>query len=108
MYQRGFCYHGVDFEIIIWYNVSDEVIGFELHYGKGEYQRALRWDSPSRYSHYGVDDGDDFQGGGKKSPILVSDGIFDFRMVAEQFREHSQEMNPDLAGFVYDKILAYQ
>jgi len=39
--------------------------------------------------------------------ILMADGHFDFMRVGKDFQDKSIEIDPQVAGFVYDKIMGF-
>ena len=43
----------------------------------------------------------------KGIPILMADGQFDFKRVGSEFKGKSAEIDPQVAGFVYDKIMRF-
>ena len=99
------------FDLIVWYDgmQSDRshITGFQLCYNKGGYERALTWKRSGRFSHDAVDDGESGFGGLDQTPILVADGQFSSRSVADRFREASANIDGDLSDFVLEKLEAY-
>ncbi|GAK59063.1 putative integron gene cassette protein [Candidatus Vecturithrix granuli] len=95
------------FDLIIWYDAKEQIAGFQLCYDITHYHRALTWHRERGYSHNQIDDGENRPGKMKASPILVPDGIFDYPIIAEQFQHASRNIDPEIAAFVYHKILQY-
>ena len=95
-----------DFDLIIWYDYSDKIKGFQLCYDKQYSERALTWKRNGSYSHNKIDDGD-VTFGNKKTPILVADGLFDKNIIGELFLEKSSDIDKDIVDFVYKKISEY-
>jgi hypothetical protein len=103
------------FDLIVWYDSQrhgrSHITGFQLCYDRGGYERALTWMRDRGYSHEKVDTGEHMGSGGsggmKATPILVTDGVFDSRDVAEKFREAAKGMDPDIADLVLDKLAGY-
>jgi hypothetical protein len=95
-----------DNDLIIWFE-GDEVTGFQLCYDKFATERAITWFRTGGFTHTKVDSGEAGFGGPKRTPVMVSDGHFDHRSIAERFRTLSKHIDPDLADFVYRKLLEY-
>lgn len=95
-----------DLDLIVWYDGSDNVTGFQLCYDKSTRERALTWNKPGVYSHNAIDDGE-VAGKAKMTPILVADGVFDAVRVADIFRARSTGLPADLADTVLRKIREY-
>ena len=94
------------FDLVVWYDDSDNIIGFQLCYDKTKNERALTWQSEGGFHHDRIDDGEvPFRI--KRTPIIVKDGVFEKRKIAERFKKESSELDQDLANFVYEKISEY-
>ncbi len=96
------------FDLIVWYDDKDVIFSFQLCYDKTRKQRAITWKNPSYYFHMKVDDGENRPGNYKSTPILVPDGIFDYRNIAERFKNDSAQLDSNISTLVYDKILTYR
>jgi len=101
------------FDLIVWYDGArrrgPHITGFQLCYDRGGFERALTWMRGRGFSHEKVDTGEYLGSGGIKStPILVADGVFDSRSVAERFREASRGIDPDIADLVLDRLAEYR
>ena len=95
------------FDLIVWFNSENDIIGFQLCYDKNRYQRVLTWKMESGYSHDRIDDGEGSPGKYKGTPILAADGIFEEGKIAALFKEESQSIDKQIAGFIHEKILEY-
>lgn len=95
------------FDLIVWLAPDGGIIGFQLCYDKEGRQRALTWKRPGRYSHTGIDDGENRPARFKQTPILVADGSFDHAAIAARFKRASREIEPIIAEFVYDRLRGY-
>jgi hypothetical protein len=94
------------FDLIIWYDKFDKLLGFQLCYDVSNDERALTWKRGDRYIHEKVDAGEiPYQM--KETPITVADGVFDKETVAEKFRNESVQIDRDIANFIYEKIVNY-
>jgi len=95
------------FDLYIWLEDDDSVSGFQLCYGKNSGERALTWRRSSGYTHLRVDDGEDTDGGYKRKPMLVSDGMFDWNTVLAKFRHASEGLPRGYRDLVLDRIKEY-
>ena len=94
-----------DMDLIVWYDDSDAPIGFELCYDKLRSERALRWEPELGYRHTAIDNGEsNITPRYKATPILVADGHFDARLVADIFTASSRHISADIAQFVSLKL----
>ncbi len=96
-----------DMDLTVWTGPDGDVSGFELCYDKEKDERALRWLRAAGFVHERVDDGEGRPGRFKGTPILVPDGTFDARAIAERFRNASSGIDRTVADFVYERLLAY-
>lgn len=95
------------FDLIVMYNVNDEIIEFHLHYDLNSEERALIWRRPSIYKHYHVDDGEIGFKLNKATPVLRSGGKFLSEEISIIFKEKSKVMEEELAAFVLEKIRSF-
>ena len=95
-----------EFDLIVWYDASDNMIGFQLCYDKSTRERVLTWNAPNRYFHNAIDDGE-VAGKAKMTPILVMDGVFDVDRVAADFQARSENLPVQLSEIVLRKIQDY-
>ena len=97
------------FDLIVWFDESDDIFGFQLCYDKSRNERALTWFEDTGYMHHRVDDGEHtIDIIRKATPILVSDGIFDHIEIAGLFKEQSTKIEERIYHFVYEKISQFQ
>lgn len=95
------------FDLIVWYRGDKKTVtGFQLTYDKERNERALTWKSSGSYTHMGVDDGEIY-GGYKMSPVLVSDGTFNKKIIAEEFKKAAVQIDQEVASFVYQRLQSY-
>ena len=94
------------FDLIVWYNKSGRLIGFQLCYDKDQRERALTWTLAHGFQHDRVDSGE-IPGHSKMTPIIVADGAFDAGKVAKRFREASTGIEPGIASFVSARLSDY-
>jgi hypothetical protein len=96
------------FDLIVWFSEDNEIQGFQLCYDKDNNERALTWRRSSVYTHHRVDDGEGNPGRYKATPILIADGIFDYRVIADRFLKESNEIDSAISKFVYEKLIQYK
>lgn len=95
------------FDLIVWLDEQEQIVGFQLCYDIARRHRALTWRKERGFTHHRVDDGEHRPGKFKATPILVADGLFDAECVAERFQQAARQLDLDLTEFIYKKILAY-
>jgi hypothetical protein len=95
-----------NFDLIVWVDPVNEVIGFQLCYDKETAQKALTWLKQEGYQHSRVDDGDN-PGKMKASPVLEADGHFDREGIGRRFRTNKGDVPDKIAECVHEKIMNY-
>lgn len=95
------------FDLIVWFEPEDQIIGFQLCYDKGTGQKALTWLKGDGYQHSRIDDGDN-PGKMKASPVLETNGHFDRRGIGRRFAENKGDVPEKIADLVYDRIMHYR
>ena len=94
------------FDLILWYDSEDVLLGFQLCYDKTGSERAITWFASGTYTHAKVDTGES-SFGIKETAVLVSDGVFDSGAVAERFRAAATKVDPDVVDLVVGRLNAY-
>ncbi len=100
-------FHDEYFDLYIWLDRDESISGFQLCYDKSGAERALTWRNRYGYSHEKVDTGENISGHFKMKPILVDDGLFDNRTIAERFRAAGANIDADIVDFVYRRLREY-
>ena len=95
------------FDLIVWYNREDRVHGFQLCYGKPQWERALTWISDRGFSHTEVEAGEELPTA-NRTPILVPDGSFPSSKVRREFQRRAGELPNDLRDLVLAKIAEFE
>jgi hypothetical protein len=101
-------FYDKDFDLYTWHNALGDIVLFYLCYDKSQHERALIWDRKSGYSHVKVDDGEEKLSRYKMTPIFVADGVFDYKRIGKAFKEASENIEQQVAQFIYRKILRIQ
>lgn len=96
------------FDLYVWFYENSDIAGFQLCYDKGNFERALTWTKENGYSHMKVDDGEGPNVACKMKPVLVADGVFDNKPIADKFKNESTLVDNAIADFVYEKIAQFQ
>ena len=91
-------------DLIVWLDKRGRVVGFQLCYDKPVAEHALSWHEDSGYTHNRVDDGEGKPGSHKGTPILVPDGEFSLREIADKFQAAAASIDGKIAEFVYRKL----
>ncbi|MDH3974708.1 MAG: hypothetical protein OEV42_10565 [Deltaproteobacteria bacterium] len=95
------------FDLILWQDGKGKIVKFELCYDKEINEHAFSWSKKAGLTHLKVDDGEGEAGRYKMSPILVADGVFDNKKIAEKFLDESVLIEKSISQFIYHKILAF-
>ena len=95
-----------EMDLIVWYDGSGGLEGFQLCYDKLSSERALTWRKNGAYQHNAIDDGD-ISGGHNMSPVLVADGVFEKSRIAQVFDERSANIDPALSNLIREKLEGY-
>ena len=90
-------------DLYVWVRTNGSYSGFQICYGKTDFQRALTWMDGGEPSHTGVRE-DESPAESNMAAVLVADGAFDVRGVAERFRQDSEEIDPEVRGYVAGKL----
>ena len=91
------------FDLIVWYERSNAVHGFQLCYDKAQGEHALTWRTGRGFTHMQVDAGEDYPEW-NNSPILVPDGSFPAEEVTREFRTRAVNLPKSLQNFVLARI----
>ena len=91
------------FDLIVWYERSNAIHGFQLCYGKPYQERALTWLVRRGFTHTDIDSGEDTPER-NCTPILVPDGSFPAAEVKREFGSRSGQLPKSLRNFVLAKI----
>jgi hypothetical protein len=95
------------FDLIVWYNRDDAVHGFQLCYGKPQWERALTWISGRGFSHTEVQTGEE-RATANRTPILVPDGSFPANEVRREFQRRAGGLPNDICDLVLAKIAEFE
>jgi hypothetical protein len=94
------------FDLIVWYDDNRRLIGFQLCYDKQGKERALTWTTDHGFQHNRIDSGE-VPGHSKMTPVIIADGMFDNRPVAERFSRECGEIDRQIAKFVVESLKSY-
>lgn len=91
------------FDLIVWYDSSKQIKGFQLCYDKLNNEHALTWMKDMGYTHNRIDSGPtDYHS--MQTPILVQDGICPKDMISNKFQERCLKLEKDIREIVIDKL----
>jgi len=96
-----------EFDLTLWLDAQQQVLGFQLAYDKNQDQHALTWHLAQGFSHDRIDDGENRPGRYKGTPILLPNGLLHSHRLLERFRAASQGLEPALVAFICAKIQSY-
>lgn len=94
------------FDLIVWYDDRDSLLGFQLCYDLRGDQRVLTWHRRRGYSHDRVDDGEQVPQR-DMTPILVADGLFARDSIITRFKERVGDIDRTVAELVVARLEAY-
>jgi hypothetical protein len=92
-------------DLVVWYEFSGEVHGYQLCYDRFDAPRAITWTRERGFSHCFVD-GSRGRGFGM-SPVLESCKAFAWRMVLREFMERSVNLDPAIRHMVQEQIVRH-
>jgi hypothetical protein len=95
------------FDLIDWYSREDAVEGFQLCYGKPQWERALTWMCDRGFSHTEVQTGEELPTA-NRTPILVPDGSFPVDDVTREFQRRAVGLPSDLRDLILAKIAEFK
>lgn len=91
-----------DFYLILWFDDSkDEVLSFQLFYGKETQKKCAVWKEGSRVSFRAVDDGENRPFRYKMSPVFQEDGLRPNDEIIESFKKSCRNLD----FYIADKVL---
>lgn len=94
------------FDLTVWLDDHDAIIGFQLCYNKPKDPHALTWDMETGYHHNRIDDGEGtYFAGTKGIPILLKDGPFSPESIADTFEHESRTIDPRISDFINQKLM---
>ena len=91
------------FDLIVWYEPSNAIHGFQLCYGKAASECALTWMKKRGFTHANIDSGEDSPEA-NRTPILLPGGSFPATRVGQEFRRRSERLPKSLRNFVLAKL----
>ena len=94
------------FDLIVWYDDEQSIVGFQLCYDKQRKERAITWTRDHGFQHNCIDAGET-PGHSKMTPIVVADGAFSRDPIVERFRAASTGIQPEIAQFVRETLQQY-
>ena len=96
------------FDLIVWYDKSKSIVGFQLCYDIHGEEKAFTWHKDRGYNHAAVDSGEDRHSLHKKTPVLIMDGIFDANSIAARFKNAVLDIDKEICDIVLNKIMEYR
>jgi len=95
-----------DMDLFVWFS-KQAPIGFQLSYNKQDDEKAICWEIENGFHHYSVDSGEIEPIKYKMSPLYSPDDDFDRRDIARAFLHNSENVEANLADFIYTRLLEY-
>ena len=94
-------------DLVIWYEVSGQMYGFQLTYDRYVRERAVTWTHSGGFAHSVVDTGGAGGLGAGMSPVLKFCHDFPWRIVLREFVTRSPELDPLIRLFIVRQIIAH-
>ncbi|MCW9014162.1 MAG: hypothetical protein OQL06_10290 [Gammaproteobacteria bacterium] len=94
-------------DLFVWFDNHNKPIAFQFSYNKNINEHSISWSEKMGYSHDKIDNGEPGDGSYKMTPIMMPDGIFDGKKIAEEFKRVSLELDTALTDFIYQTLLSY-
>jgi hypothetical protein len=95
------------FDLVVWYEPSGEVHGFQLSYDRWENPRAVTWTRERGFSHCIVRTSGSTGIGLGMSPVLEASAEFPWRAVLQEFTARSKDLDPAIRNLVSHQIAAH-
>jgi hypothetical protein len=100
-YRRWFSNEAL--EVVVWYEPTGSIFGFQICYDLQEEPRALTWTPKSGFSHAAVDGGEDSVMS-NRSPMLRPGAIYDAGLLDQAFHASSAGLPAPEKRFIEDKL----
>lgn len=94
------------FDIIVWLDQNETLLGFQLCYDKKRNEHSLTWTRSGGFQHDLIDDREESPAK-KESPILIADGPFPADKVMERFITDSEGIEQEIRSFIIEKLSAF-
>lgn len=96
------------FDLIIWYEPSGEIYGFQLCYNKKDMECALTWNPSHGFAHSVLDTGEQSPLG-NNTPVLKSEASrkLPFGVVFREFQIRTVPLESSIREFVTDRLIEY-
>jgi hypothetical protein len=94
-------------DLILWARDDGKLAGFELIYDKSAACHALTWRAGEGFRHHKVDEGEDEPLRPKRTPVLLSDGVFDKTRIRDHFLRAAGEIPPPVVKFIDRRLEAF-
>jgi hypothetical protein len=97
-----------DLDLIVWFGEKNDICGFQFCYRETNAEYAVTWEEKQGFRRQFVDSGDGYPRRRAMTPILVGNFAKPTRYLADVFRDHQDDIDPRLAGFVEAILQTYQ
>ncbi len=94
-------------DLVVWFDDSDEIIGFQLYYDRHGDQTALTWKEPFGYSQDNFEVREDAMGMYKAGCFAGFTEVFEKEKIADVLRKESCAVDKRIVDFVHKKIMSY-
>lgn len=94
------------FDLIVWYEPSGAIHGFQLCYERNRNERALTWTRQKGFRHSGIDSGEQCPLG-NATPVLRKGAAFPAAKVQREFAARSKSLPAEIRELVLARIAEY-
>jgi hypothetical protein len=104
------CFYDDYFDLFIWFEDNGAIHGFQLYYNLTNDEHSLEWNKDSGFRHNRVDNGESPVMVKKRTPIVLPNGPFPYRIVISEFLnriDNTKKEDIRALFFVYDKMVEY-
>lgn len=93
------------FDLVVWLGEREDVVGFQLCYGKPSSEKALTWRAEGKgLAHMAVDDGEAGDGRYKPSPILMPGGDWNAAQLLRDFLQVADLLPDEIKTLVVAQL----
>ena len=94
-------------DIYVWTNTNNEIVGVQICYNRGFNEKALTWFRDESFDHKTVNPSY-LSKHRRASPVLMPDGYFDNDKILQKFLKDSVDIDKKLTDFIALKIKEFK
>lgn len=94
-------------DLVVWMDEQNRLTAFQLCYQTGAHEHALTWQATTGFNHARVDSGETGGLDYKRTPILLTDGACDAKLLRERFNSAAADLPLDIQRLILGALTAY-